>query len=92
MAVNNQGKLLFHIKHPTNHDEIKCQKVTGELISTNLGQPKIIWNEIPLSLECDTLSLPLKGNPVATSMGNPHCTYFVKNLEAHSIQEIVSAT
>ena len=22
-AVNNLGKLLFHIKHPTNHDEIR---------------------------------------------------------------------
>ena len=88
MSERNCKELILS----TNHNEIKCQKVTGELISTNLGQPKIIWNEIPLSEECDTLSLPLKGNPVATSMGNPHCTYFVKNLEAHSIQEIGSTT
>ena len=88
MSERNCKELILS----TNHDEIKCQKVNGELISTNLGQPKIIWNEIPLSEECDTLSLPLKGNPVGTSMGNPHCTYFVKDLEAHSIQEIGSAT
>ena len=88
MSERNCKELILS----TNHDEIKCLKVNGELISTNLGQPKITWNEIPLSEECDTLSLPLKGNPVGTSMGNPHCTYFVKDLEAHSIQEIGSAT
>ena len=76
----------------TDHHEIECQKIGSKLISTNLGQPKLSWDEIPLSRKCDTLSLPLEGNPVATSMGNPHCTYFVKDLEKESITDIGSET
>jgi len=30
----------------------------------------------------DTLSLPIDGAPVATGMGNPHCTFFVDDAEA----------
>ena len=54
---------------------------TGE-ISVNMGHPKLQWNEIPLSAEVDTLRLPIDGEPVATSIGNPHCTFFVDNVDA----------
>jgi diaminopimelate epimerase len=30
----------------------------------------------------DTLELPIEGGPVATGMGNPHCTFFVADAEA----------
>jgi diaminopimelate epimerase len=30
----------------------------------------------------DTLHLPIPGDPVATGMGNPHCTFFVEDAEA----------
>jgi diaminopimelate epimerase len=29
----------------------------------------------------DTLHLPIDGDPVATGMGNPHCTFFVEDAE-----------
>ena len=32
---------------------------------------------MPLAEACDTLHLPIEGDPVATGMGNPHCTFFV---------------
>ena len=35
----------------------------------------------------DTLHLPLDGDPVATGMGNPHCTYFVDDAEAVNLEE-----
>jgi len=47
----------------------------------NMGHPLINWAEIPLARELDTLELPIDGKPTATSMGNPHCTFFVKNAE-----------
>ena len=36
--------------------------------------------------------LPIKGNPIATSFGNPHCTFFVDNLKKFSISRIGKET
>ncbi|MGR3491269.1 MAG: diaminopimelate epimerase, partial [Shimia sp.] len=50
--------------------------------SINMGAPQLDWREVPLAEEVDTLSLPIQGEPVATGMGNPHCTFFVDDVEA----------
>ncbi|ETX16050.1 diaminopimelate epimerase [Roseivivax halodurans JCM 10272] len=52
------------------------------LTSVNMGAPQTGWREIPLSEDVDTLALPIEGAPVATGMGNPHCTFFVEDAEA----------
>ena len=52
------------------------------LTSINMGQPQLVWDDIPLSHEMDTLELPIDGAPTATGMGNPHCTFFVDDAEA----------
>ena len=54
----------------------------GGLTSVNMGQPQLDWAEIPLAEAMDTLELPIEGGPVATGMGNPHCTFFVAGAEA----------
>lgn len=52
------------------------------LTAVNMGAPRLDWREIPLAKAADTLSLPIAGAPVATSMGNPHCTFLVEDAEA----------
>tara|TARA_R110000850_G_scaffold37503_16_gene98845 strand:- start:2523 stop:3365 length:843 start_codon:yes stop_codon:yes gene_type:complete len=52
------------------------------LTSVNMGQPQLTWEEIPLAGPMDTLVLPIDGAPVATGMGNPHCTFFVDDVDA----------
>jgi diaminopimelate epimerase len=52
------------------------------LTRVNMGQPQTLWSEIPLAEAMDTLELPIEGAPVATGMGNPHCTFFVADAEA----------
>ncbi|TNF20557.1 MAG: diaminopimelate epimerase [Rhodobacteraceae bacterium] len=52
------------------------------LTSVNMGPPETRWDRVPLAHEVDTLHLPLEGDPVATGMGNPHCTFFVEDAEA----------
>ena len=47
-----------------------------------MGQPQLTWDKIPLARDVDTLALPIDGAPVATGMGNPHCTFFVEDAEA----------
>jgi diaminopimelate epimerase len=40
------------------------------------------WHQIPLAEPVDVDHLPLPGDPAATGMGNPHCTFFVTDAEA----------
>jgi diaminopimelate epimerase len=51
-------------------------------VRVNMGPPLTGWRDIPLARETDTLHLPIPGDPVATGMGNPHCTFFVADAEA----------
>jgi diaminopimelate epimerase len=66
----------------TERGLLQARAVGPELTSVNMGHPMTDWREIPLAEEADTLHLPLPGDPVATSMGNPHCTFFVEDAEA----------
>ena len=90
ILMNETG--LDTINISTSAEVIKCIKLTNGQISTNLGIPKIKWSEIPLSEECDTSKLPIEGAPVATSFGNPHCTFFVDDLDKFSISQIGKKT
>ncbi|MDK3016888.1 diaminopimelate epimerase [Pseudodonghicola flavimaris] len=56
------------------------------LTSVNMGPPQLRWDEIPLAREMDTLRLPIEGEPTATGMGNPHCTFFVADAEAVDLE------
>lgn len=51
----------------------------------NMGSPLLDWQDIPLAEDVDTLHLPIDGDPVATGMGNPHCTFFVDDADAIDI-------
>lgn len=54
----------------------------GGMTAVNMGHPETDWRRIPLAHESDTLHLPVAGDPVATGMGNPHCTFFVEDAQA----------
>ena len=70
----------------TDHVKLKAKRETDGSVSVNMGLPEIHWQKIPLSEEVDTLFLPLPGKPTATSMGNPHCSFFVDNLDQVKIE------
>jgi len=72
-------------------DRLHLTTVRGDLFavdagqgrtSVNMGVPMTEWRDIPLAEAMDTLELPIEGAPTATSMGNPHCTFFVEDAEA----------
>ncbi|MFQ6551042.1 diaminopimelate epimerase [Aestuariibius insulae] len=63
-------------------DRLLAARNEGGVTSVCMGEPLTAWDEIPLARKVDTLHLPLEGDPVATSMGNPHCTFFVEDIEA----------
>lgn len=57
------------------------------LTSVNMGLPMLSWQDIPLAEEMETDRLPIDGSPVATGMGNPHCTFFVDDADAVPLAE-----
>ena len=78
MAATGQATLRIR----TERGILEARDAGQGMTSVNMGQPLTHWSEIPLAREVDTLRLPLDGDPVATSMGNPHCTFFVDDAEA----------
>lgn len=66
----------------TDRGTLYAQDAGNGLTSVNMGHPQLLWGEVPLAHEMDTLELPIDGAPTATGMGNPHCTFFVDDAEA----------
>lgn len=58
------------------------------LVSVNMGQPQLDWDQVPLSHAVDVLHLPLAGDPVAVGMGNPHAVFFVPDAGAVDVAGI----
>ncbi|WP_170364038.1 diaminopimelate epimerase [Ruegeria arenilitoris] len=71
----------------TSHGTLQARDAGDGLTSVNMGHPQLEWADIPLAEEVDTLELPIEGGPVATGMGNPHCTFFVEDAEAIPLAE-----
>jgi diaminopimelate epimerase len=61
-------------------------------VRVDMGLALSEWSDIPLAREMDTLHLDLTAGPVAdpaaVSMGNPHATFFVDDVELLPIAEL----
>lgn len=66
---------------------------TGDLVSVDMGEPGLEWEQIPLAERMDTRRIDIKigpmdkpylWGPAAVNMGNPHAIFFVE--DAASIQ------
>jgi len=62
------------------------------LVEIDMGEPRLDWQDIPLSEPMDTLNLRLAlgpvENPAACSMGNPHATFFVDDFKHLALETI----
>lgn len=71
---------------------LKCVRTDEFHITVDMGEPRLEWQQIPLSADHDTYSLPIGGNgvsnPVAVNMGNPHCVFFVDDIDQVDVQKI----
>ena len=63
-----------------------AKKLKNNNISVNLGKLSTDWKSIPLSKEIDPLNVPITidgfTNGIAVNVGNPHCVFFGKNIDA----------
>jgi diaminopimelate epimerase len=71
---------------------LKCVRANGDQITVDMGEPRLDWRHIPLSSECDTINLPIGGggvsHPVAVNMGNPHCVFFVDEVDKIDVAKV----
>ncbi|EAR52899.1 diaminopimelate epimerase [Oceanicola granulosus HTCC2516] len=82
--------IAAHLMDETGRDDLALVTARGRLaaerhggvVAVNMGAPSTDWQGVPLAREVDTLHLPIPGDPVATGMGNPHCTFFVEDAES----------
>jgi diaminopimelate epimerase len=69
---------------------LKASESNG-LVTVNMGQARLQWDQIPTADVCDTLNMPvtvgpLEG-PVGVNVGNPHAVYFVDDAEAINLTD-----
>ncbi len=76
---------------------LKSEILGNNLVTTEIGNAKIKWNEIPLSDELNTLNLNIKIIDVnknehfggtAINVGNPHIVFFVDEIKNFNIEKI----
>ncbi len=72
----------------TERDILPCRRRPDGLIEVDMGPPSLDWADIPLAEACDTMALPIDGQPASCSMGNPHCTYFVEDAGAAALETL----
>lgn len=62
------------------------------VISVDMGPAGLDWRDVPVARACDTNHLPVGAgplqDPVGTSMGNPHATFFVDDLDSVPLAEL----
>ncbi len=78
--MDQTGAKTLHLT--TDRGDLYARDMGDGITSVNMGAPQLEWDEIPLAHAMDTLHLPIEGDPVATGMGNPHCTFFVDDVDA----------
>lgn len=84
--MDESGEAAITLK--TERGLLEARDAGRGLTSVNMLHPQLDWQEIPLAQEMDTLVLPIEGEPTATGMGNPHCSFFVTDVEAANLEDI----
>ncbi len=60
---------------------LEAELLADGQVRVGMGRPRLHWSDVPLARAVDTLHLPLAGDPAALSIGNPHATWFVDDVD-----------
>lgn len=83
----------------TKAGRLRAERAGERLVSVDMGEPRLEWDEIPLAEPQDTRALgvvlyphaELGGPPGCVSMGNPHVVFFVRDIETAPVTEAGAA-
>ena len=90
---NNDKEIILW----TSSGALKSQILGDNLVETEIGVPKMNWDEIPLNQNLDTKNLKIKivnKNNIehiggtSVNVGNPHVVFFVDNIEDYDLKKI----
>ena len=102
---NGTRCVAYFLSKEKNQKEITVWTTSGNLkskingineVETEIGEPKLNWDQIPLSQNINTknLGLKLKDNDgkefiggIAVNVGNPHVVFFLENIENFNLEE-----
>ncbi len=81
----------------TNAGLLVCSRADADRITVDIGEPLLNWDEIPIAEEMDTRVIELQIGPIddpvlhspsVVNVGNPHCIFWVEDLEPHDLSRI----
>jgi diaminopimelate epimerase len=82
MREGGKGRIALE----TGAGVLEAEACADGLVTVDMGPARTDWHEIPLARAMDTLHVELAAgplrDPVCTSMGNPHATFFVADATA----------
>jgi diaminopimelate epimerase len=90
LLMMQEGRDSAHIE--TGGGVLVAEGRSDGMVAVDMGSPGLDWRDIPLSQPEDTLHLELATGPLrdpaAVSMGNPHCVFFVDDIDTAPIEEL----
>ena len=91
LAMESMG--LDRVRLETEKGLLEAWRVGEQLVTVDMGPPRLEWTQIPLSRPSETRELPIEVSldlrgPGAVSMGNPHLVFFVMDLDRIPIEEV----
>jgi diaminopimelate epimerase len=87
LVLTETGKPAIAIR--TIGGRLGAERLADGTVRVDMGAPRLGWADVPLARAMDTLHVPLGGFDAACcSMGNPHATIFVEDLDALDIPRI----
>ena len=82
----------------TNAGMLVCSRAAEPgMITADMGVPKLRWDQIPIAEEMDTRQIELQIGPIddpilhspgVVNVGNPHCIFWVDDVEAYDLENI----
>jgi len=81
----------------TDAGRLTAQMRGPKTVCVDMGSPLLKWEEIPLAERMDTRRIDVKVGPIdepilhtpgAVNMGNPHCVFFVEDVDAIAVDRL----
>jgi diaminopimelate epimerase len=85
-----------HVSIETESGMLAATVAKDGRVTIDMGTPRFNWNEIPLSqnfddtraIELSPVDDPGLSAPSVVNVGNPHCVFFVDDVEAHDLARL----
>jgi diaminopimelate epimerase len=86
-----------HVTVETNAGILDCIRAGDHKVTVDIGPPKLEWHEIPIAERMDTrvielqigpIDAPILHSPSVVNVGNPHCFFWVDDVEAYDLSRI----